>query len=292
VAPPLDVSLRGDQRVLGHRVQQLAAERAAVALRLQAPRRPDRPPAGLVHGHSVPVDAFAEWERLRAAGGRRVTVLDLYRLVAAARGVEPHELPLDERIALTRRALAVMWPGFETTEGSDRGAESIELREYDPEWPARFESWRARIVAALGETALRVEHVGSTAVPGLAAKPHVDVQVSVRDVDDEARYVPQLEAAGVRLRSRDELHRYFRPPAGRPREVHVHVCAAGSTWERDHLLFRDYLRAHPEARDAYAAAKREAARLWSDDRIAYTEAKTDVILDTLEAAEAWAAASC
>ena len=235
------------------------------------------------------MDAFAEWERLREAGGRRVTVLDLYRLVAAERGVEPQELPLDDRIALTRRVLAVAWPGFETTAGSDRGTEPIELVPYDPGWPARFAAWRDRIAAALGGTAVRIEHVGSTAVPGLAAKPHVDVQVSVADVEDERAYVPRLEAAGVQLRSRDDLHRYLRPPAGRPREVHVHVCAAGSSWEREHLLFRDYLRAHPGARDAYAAAKREAARVWHDDRVAYTDAKTDVILDILAAAETWAA---
>jgi GrpB-like predicted nucleotidyltransferase (UPF0157 family) len=100
--------------------------------------------------------------------------------------------------------------------------------------------------------------------------------------------VAQIEQAGVQLRSRDALHRFFRPFAGQPREVHVHVCQAGSEWEREHLLFRDYLRSHQAARDAYAQVKREAAALWSDDRIAYTEAKTAVILDLLDAAQAWA----
>jgi GrpB-like predicted nucleotidyltransferase (UPF0157 family) len=73
--------------------------------------------------------------------------------------------------------------------------------------------------------------------------------------------------------------------------VHVHVCTAGGTWEREHLLFRDYVRAHPAARDAYAQAKRDAVRTWHDDRWAYTEAKTGVILDILDAAEQWAASS-
>jgi GrpB-like predicted nucleotidyltransferase (UPF0157 family) len=73
-------------------------------------------------------------------------------------------------------------------------------------------------------------------VPGLAAKPIVDIQVSVADMGREDCYVPQCQAAGLQLRSRDREHRYFRPPADRPRDVHVHVCAAGSRWERVHLL--------------------------------------------------------
>jgi GrpB-like predicted nucleotidyltransferase (UPF0157 family) len=128
--------------------------------------------------------------------------------------------------------------------------------------------------------------VGSTSVPGLAAKPIVDIQVSVADLSDEQRYVPQLEALGVQLRSRDDLHRFFRPFAGRPRDVHVHVCAAGSEWERDHILFRDHLRKSPEARDRYVAAKRDAARMWSDDGWAYTDAKDGVIRELMaQAAE-------
>jgi GrpB-like predicted nucleotidyltransferase (UPF0157 family) len=76
--------------------------------------------------------------------------------------------------------------------------------------------------------------------------------------------------------------------AGQPRDVHVHVCQAGSDWEREHLLFRDYLRSHAGARDAYARVKRKAAQAWSDDRITYTEAKTGVIWNLLDAAETWA----
>jgi GrpB-like predicted nucleotidyltransferase (UPF0157 family) len=92
------------------------------------------------------------------------------------------------------------------------------------------------------------------------------------------RYAPQIQQVGVQLRSRDAQHRFFRPFAGQPREVHVHVCQAGSEWEPEHLLFRDYLRTHPAAKDAYAQVKWEAAAVWPDDRIACTEAKTGVIL--------------
>jgi GrpB-like predicted nucleotidyltransferase (UPF0157 family) len=163
--------------------------------------------------------------------------------------------------------------------------------DYDPAWPQTYARWRQRVAAALGPAVLGIDHVGSTSVPGLAAKPIVDIQVSVADLGDEPCYVPQLQAVGLVLRSRDELHRFFRPPAGQRREVHVHVCAAGGRWERDHLLFRDYLRAHPAACLRYAEAKRASVRRWSDDGWAYTEAKTAVVLDILEQAKDWAAAT-
>jgi GrpB-like predicted nucleotidyltransferase (UPF0157 family) len=171
------------------------------------------------------------------------------------------------------------------------GASAGKVVAYDQGWPERFGAWRGRLAELLGPVALRIEHVGSTSVPGLAAKPVVDIQVSVADLSDEDRYVPPCEAAGLQFRLRDDEHRYFQPPPGQPREVHVHVCQQGAEWERVHLLFRDYLRCSADAREAYAAAKREAARLWGSDRPAYTEAKTDVILGILDQAEAWATAT-
>jgi GrpB-like predicted nucleotidyltransferase (UPF0157 family) len=115
--------------------------------------------------------------------------------------------------------------------------------------------------------------------------------VGVADAGDEDRYAPACEAAGVQLRIRDDQHRYFQPPPGQPRDVHVHVCQQGSDWERLHLLFRDYLRASAEARESYAAAKHEAARLWADQGAAYAGAKPAVILDILDQAQAWADAT-
>ena len=234
-------------------------------------------------------DPFEEWCRLRASQGERVSMIRLYAMVAGPRGLQAHELPLAERRALARRAIAVVFPGWETVPGSDQRADPVRVVPYDPAWAGRFQAWRDRLAARLGATALRIEHVGSTSVPGLAAKPIVDIQVSVADMEREDGYVPQCEAAGLQLRSRDHEHRYFRPPADRPRDVHVHVCAAGGRWERAHLLFRDYLRANPPACAAYTAMKREAAALWRDDSLAYTEAKNDLILDLLGEAERWAA---
>lgn len=117
----------------------------------------------------------------------------------------------------------------------------------------------------------------------------IDVQVSVADPGNEPDYVPAIEAVGVVLQSRDHAHRYFRPPPGLPRAVQVHVCAAGSGWEREHLLFRDHLRSCDDLRAAYATVKREIARLWGHDRLAYNGEKAAFILDALEAAEVWAA---
>jgi len=248
----------------------------------------DRLAAAGVSDEAEPWDA---WLQLRAAEGDRTTVIDLYELVAAAQGLAAHELPAATRLSLAQQATAQKWPGFAVTEGTERPRVPLVVVEYDPAWPQTYKCWRRQVAAALGRTALRIEHVGSTSVPGLAAKPIVDIQVSVADLGDEPRYVPALQATGLALRSRDELHRYFRPRAGEPREVHVHVCAAGGQWEHDHLLFRDYLRAHPVACRQYAEAKRANARRWSDDGWAYTEAKTGVILDILGQAEDWAVAT-
>jgi len=154
----------------------------------------------------------------------------------------------------------------------------IELSEYDPEWGARFETECSRIVDVLGD-GVRVEHVGSTAVPGLIAKPIVDIQVSVADVNDDASYVPALVDAGYELRVRERGHRMLRTPE---RDVHVHVCAAGGEWERRHLGFRDRLRSSPADRERYAAVKRSlSARGWSSMN-AYAAAKSDVIADIMK----------
>jgi len=167
-----------------------------------------------------------------------------------------------------------------------REKRAITIVDYDPVWPARFRAERDRIRDALGDNAVRIDHVGSTAVPGLAAKPIVDVQVSVLDVEQEATYLPQLEAAGYHLRVRQPDHRMVRTPR---LDVHVHICPAGSRWERDHLLFGDWLRATPADRAAYEQLKRHlATREWFDMN-QYAEAKGDLIDEILARARHWAA---
>ncbi len=233
-------------------------------------------------------EAFAAWRKSRAVNGEAVALMDLYQLVAGPRGLKPEELPREERLELGRLALTEIWPGFILLPDAERGPEPIEVVPYDARWPAIFQLWKKRILEVLTEPAPRIEHVGSTAVPGLTAKPIVDIQVSVADLNDESAYGPALESLGIRLRSRDDQHRYFHPPPGRPRDVHVHVCSAGSGWERSHLLFVAYLRQDASSRNSYVAAKREAASKWRDDRAAYTDAKNDVIRAIMARAEAWA----
>lgn len=218
-------------------------------------------------------DPGEAWRLLHERFGRRITLVDRYEL-------ERRELDREERAELAREVLAVQYPDAEFA--GRPGGDPVEVVPYDPSWPDAFEEWRRRLAEALGETAVRIEHVGSTAVAGLAAKPVVDVQVSVPDVEDEAAYVPGIEALGVPLRFREPGHRYFRPPAGEPRSVQIHVCEAGSDWEQEHLRFRDRLLADPELREAYGRLKLELAEHYHDDRLAYTDAKTAFILDALE----------
>ena len=119
----------------------------------------------------------------------------------------------------------------------------------------------------------------------------VDILVGVPDLEEEAVYVPAIESLGVPLRSRDSRHRYFRPGADEPRIVHVHAAQAAGGWVVQHLLFRDYLRAFADVRDRYATLKEDLADRYRNDRLAYTDAKAGFILDTLDAAQQWAAAT-
>jgi GrpB-like predicted nucleotidyltransferase (UPF0157 family) len=167
------------------------------------------------------------------------------------------------------------------------GPEKREIRlvPHDRGWLGLFEAERARIVAALGARALRVDHIGSTSVPDLAAKPIIDISLSVADTDDEDDYLPALAAAGYRLRVREPCHRMLRTT---DLGVHLHVCAHGSDWERRHLLFRDRLRHDDADRRAYGTLKAElASRDWPDMN-AYADAKGPLIAEITVRAEEWA----
>ena len=171
--------------------------------------------------------------------------------------------------------------------------ERVEIVPYDPAWPARFEEEATRLRALLpAELIGRIEHFGSTAVPGLAAKPIIDMLVEVRSMEDVAeRIAPLLQAHGYEFFWRAPEHglpgmdyAWFirRDVAGR-RTHHVHFLEPGSSeWER--LLFRDYLRAHPDAAREYGALKRRVAAEHPDDRVAYAKAKTDFVAAAMRAA--------
>lgn len=161
------------------------------------------------------------------------------------------------------------------------GAEAVALHAADPRWPAMATEWADRIKAALAPTHALVEHVGSTAVPGLAAKPVLDLQVAVPDIDSETAYRPGLESLGLILRQREPGHRFFRPPAGTSRTVHVHVYQSGSPWQRDQLRFRDRLRADPALARRYAALKLSLAQQVGHDRLAYNQGKAAFIAEVI-----------
>lgn len=153
----------------------------------------------------------------------------------------------------------------------------IEIVDYDPAWPQKFET-HARVIAdALGSHALLVEHIGSTSVPGLAAKPIIDILVVVPDSADEGTYLTQLEAAGYVLRVREpdwNEHRMFRTPE---KDVHIHIYSIGCPENQRNLTFRGRLRRNVIDRRRYEQTKRElAAKEWFDMN-AYADAKTDVI---------------
>jgi GrpB-like predicted nucleotidyltransferase (UPF0157 family) len=173
----------------------------------------------------------------------------------------------------------------------------ILIEPYSDRWPDRFRELAGRIRGALGDRALRIDHIGSTAVPGLAAKPVIDVQVTVRDLADaepllaagfeEQAYLVDHRPPGADGPDADWRKRFFNPAAGR---ANVHVRVDGRANQRYALLFRDYLRAQPEAARAYEELKRGLARNVSDIG-AYTDVK-DPACDLIAiAAEAWAAAT-
>lgn len=129
----------------------------------------------------------------------------------------------------------------------------------DPAWPAWFADVEQRVRRALGWRALLVDHVGSTAVPGLTAKPVIDVDLVVADPDDEASYVPALEAAGFELRVREPWWFGHRMLRAEDPDCHVHVFGPDSPEPFRHRVFRDWLRGNPEDRERYAATKLAAA---------------------------------
>ena len=160
----------------------------------------------------------------------------------------------------------------------------VRLAEPDPGWAAQFTREEERIRAALGPRAVQVEHVGSTSVPGLAAKPLIDIVLTVRDSADETAYVPDLTAAGYVLVVREPdwyEHRFLRD---RKADVQIHVFSVGSPEVERMLTFRDRLRTRPEERELYERTKRElAARRW-DYVQDYADAKSAVVEEIISRA--------
>lgn len=167
-------------------------------------------------------------------------------------------------------------------------ADPILVVPYEASWAKLFEELGAELRAALGETALRIDHIGSTAVPGLDAKPILDLQISVVGLEPVDAYRAAIERVGFVLQpdNPERTKRYFREAPGR-RRTHLHVRRWGSWGEQFALLFRDYLRCHAADARRYAALKYELAKQYRSHREGYVAAKAPIIWELMQLADRW-----
>jgi len=163
----------------------------------------------------------------------------------------------------------------------------ITLIEYDPCWPELFDKEAKRIHSVLGNRVLQLEHVGSTSVPGLCAKPIIDILLVLEDTSDEQSYVPDMETAGYILRIREPdwfQHRMFKGP---DTNINLHVFSEGTSEIKRMLLFRDWLRTNDTDRENYARVKRDLAlHVWRNVQN-YADAKTSIVNEIMDRANAY-----
>jgi len=167
--------------------------------------------------------------------------------------------------------------------------EPIIVEDYNPKWIDRFLREKESLLGTIGHLIIDLEHIGSTSIFDLAAKPIIDILIGVKTLEDAEKCIPILEKMNYQYVPEFEdilpERRYLRkPPKGEGHDVHLHMTVLGSDfWERQ-LLFRNFLRIHPDARDKYSKLKKKLARKYRNDREAYTNAKEEFILDILEKA--------
>ncbi|MDP9316341.1 MAG: GrpB family protein [Chloroflexota bacterium] len=159
---------------------------------------------------------------------------------------------------------------------------------YDPSWPHLFAQIGQQLRTALNQQAVRIDHIGSTAIPQLAAKPVIDIQISVLALEPVTAYRSAIEAVGFiwRANNPDLTKRYFREALGQ-RGTHIHVRRAGSWSEQFALLFRDYLRTHPDDAEHYATLKQHLAQQYRHERDTYVAAKGPFIWTVMQRASQW-----
>lgn len=167
---------------------------------------------------------------------------------------------------------------------------AVKIVDYDAAWPLRAAEEMQRIREGLGSTVVRLEHVGSTSVRGLAAKPIIDLQLSVASIEPHETYVPALAKLGYLFTPDPDSPDYhaFALPHTRPRTHHLHVCETGSEHERRHIAVRDYLRSHPGEAKRYGDLKRAVVAEHPRDRLAYIAGKDAYVAALERRALAWA----
>lgn len=152
---------------------------------------------------------------------------------------------------------------------------------YDPAWPSLYTAEKERILNEIGQYVVNIEHMGSTAVPGLAAKPVIDILIGVRSLADAPLFIPPLLPLGYEYVNRYEddmpFRRYLHRKINGEHTHHLHMVEPDTDFYKVQLAFRDYLRAHPDDRDQYAALKNKLAEKYQKDRMAYTDAKSGFI---------------
>jgi GrpB-like predicted nucleotidyltransferase (UPF0157 family) len=163
--------------------------------------------------------------------------------------------------------------------------QQIEVREYDPHWPGLYAREADRVRRALGHRVVLLEHVGSTSVPGLPAKPIIDMVLEVADSSDEAAYVPALEAAGYALAVREPEWLRHRLCKGPDTNINLHVFSAGCEETERMLTFRNWLCTNRADRDLYARVKRELSACGWKYAQQYADAKTNVVNEILKRTE-------
>jgi GrpB-like predicted nucleotidyltransferase (UPF0157 family) len=155
------------------------------------------------------------------------------------------------------------------------------IEPYSFKWPLQFEEEKARLLQAIAPFVICIEHIGSTAVPGLPAKPVIDILIGVHSLEDASRFLPPLETLGYRYISELEKEiperRYLQKVSANAHTHHLHIAEPDSQFFIDHLRFRDLLRTHPDLAGKYAKLKYELAKRYRYDREAYTDAKSDFI---------------
>ena len=167
--------------------------------------------------------------------------------------------------------------------------DQIVLHPYADKWPRLFKFTAEKMRKELGEAAIPIDHIGSTSINGLAAKPIIDIQISVNSLDDLEAFKIPLERLGYVYKkdNPEKTKRYFRERPG-DRRTHIHVRKLGSWHQQFPLLFRDYLRSHPIEIKLYENEKYRLAGMYKDNRAAYVEGKNSVFWDIIYRADRWA----